>query len=327
MRFSILIPVYNVQKYLRKCLHSIVSQSFTNFEVILVNDGSTDDSVKICNEFAQKYSFVKLINKANEGLISARRVALLNAQGEYFLFCDSDDFFEPDALSSLNSTIIASQADLVLFNANVVRDGQKKIFFQHVLPTGMQTDKKEVYDLLLTTYKINALCLKAFKREIVDVHRDYSKFYPYNFGEDLLQTIPLVKAAASIYYLDKPLYNYRVDSGMMRHYSPKFYESYHVVNRAVSTEMDDCKIMDIDQKLSVHLLRAAYGATTQVKYLITGQKDALIEISQDADFRMDFKNLGFLSVLRYFNLKQTLILSLLYWRQYSIIVTVLNLKG
>ena len=89
-----MIPVYNVEKYLRECIDSVIAQSYQNKEIILVNDGSTDNSLEICKEYDLKYPYIKLINKKNGGLSDARNVGILNSTGEYILFLDSDDFWD-----------------------------------------------------------------------------------------------------------------------------------------------------------------------------------------------------------------------------------------
>ena len=95
MKFSILIPVYNVERYLEQCLESVINQTFGDYEVIIVDDGSTDNSSYICDSFAEKYpEKIYVIHKENQGLISARRIAIDKAQGEFCIFVDSDDFIE-----------------------------------------------------------------------------------------------------------------------------------------------------------------------------------------------------------------------------------------
>lgn len=93
MKISVVIPVYNVEKYLRQCIDSVIAQSYPDIEVILINDGSTDNSMEICREYEVKYSSIKLINKKNGGLSDARNVGILNSTGEYILFLDSDDYW------------------------------------------------------------------------------------------------------------------------------------------------------------------------------------------------------------------------------------------
>lgn len=110
---SIIIPVYNQEKYVGKCLRSVLSQSFQDFEVILVNDGSTDKSLKKCQEYAKKDGRIYIIDKQNEGLAQARKDGFLKARGEYICFMDSDDFFSKDVLKVLFKIVCETGVDMV----------------------------------------------------------------------------------------------------------------------------------------------------------------------------------------------------------------------
>ena len=94
MKFSILVPIYNVEKYLEQCLNSLIGQTFRNFEIVLIDDGSKDNSGKICGASQKKYDDmdISVLHKKNEGLISARRAGIKITQREYCVFCDSDDY-------------------------------------------------------------------------------------------------------------------------------------------------------------------------------------------------------------------------------------------
>ena len=119
--FSIVVPIYNVEGYLKKCLDSILNQTFVDYEIILVNDGSTDQSLSIIKEYMSKYPDIKLINQENKGLSEARNSGLKEARGNYVLFVDSDDFIDKDLLLNLNESII-NNPDLVRFQLRVVSD-------------------------------------------------------------------------------------------------------------------------------------------------------------------------------------------------------------
>lgn len=108
---SIIVPVYKVEPYLRKCVDSILAQTFTDFEVILVDDGSPDNSGKICDEYASKDSRVRVIHKKNGGLSSARNAGIDVARGKYLGFVDSDDYIEKDMYELLYDNIVKEQAD------------------------------------------------------------------------------------------------------------------------------------------------------------------------------------------------------------------------
>lgn len=119
--FSIVVPIYNVEGYLKKCLDSILNQTFVDYEIILVNDGSTDQSLSIIKEYMSKYPDIKLINQENKGLSEARNSGLKEARGNYVLFVDSDDFIDKDLLLNLNESIV-NNPDLVRFQLRVVSD-------------------------------------------------------------------------------------------------------------------------------------------------------------------------------------------------------------
>ena len=115
--FSIIIPVYNVEKYLPKCLDSLINQTYGDIEIICVNDGSIDNSLQVLNEYAQKDARIKVINQENNGVSTARNVGIDNATGDYLLFVDADDWLDLKTCEILNNSISINCADLVSFNA------------------------------------------------------------------------------------------------------------------------------------------------------------------------------------------------------------------
>ena len=114
MKISVIIPVYNVEQYIARCLDSILAQSFQDFEIVIVDDCGTDNSMIIVEQYISKDDrFVVCHNKQNMGPMWARREGYLNARGEYFVFCDSDDYLLPDSLELLHEAISSTQADIV----------------------------------------------------------------------------------------------------------------------------------------------------------------------------------------------------------------------
>ena len=126
-KISIIVPVYNVEKYIRRCLDSIAAQTFTDWECICVDDGTPDASGKICNEYAQKDSRFVVIHKENGGVSSARNAGLNVAKGEYVTFCDSDDWVEKEMLEVLYNTALETDADVVM-GGHKTADEYKKMF-------------------------------------------------------------------------------------------------------------------------------------------------------------------------------------------------------
>ena len=125
-KVSIIVPVYNVEKYLKKAVESTLNQSYEKLQIILINDGSTDESGKICDKYKQKDSRIEVIHKENGGLSDARNKGLDIANGKYIMFLDSDDFFEKDAVEIMYRKIEEKNADFVIGNyINTEPNGKK----------------------------------------------------------------------------------------------------------------------------------------------------------------------------------------------------------
>ena len=119
---SVIIPVYNVEKYLRQCLDSVLAQTYTKYEVLLIDDGSTDSSADICREYCKKDSRFKLYQKQNGGASSARNHGLICAKGDYLYFLDSDDYLQPTALEKMVACACQNNADLVFIEGKTIND-------------------------------------------------------------------------------------------------------------------------------------------------------------------------------------------------------------
>lgn len=143
---SVIIPVYNVEEYLRECVDSVLNQTYGNFEIILVNDGSTDSSGEICDEYVEKDSRVTVIHQKNGGPSITRNTGIENANGKYIYFLDSDDYIENNALELLVNTAEANDADLVFFDARSFSDDGADIKQGYVVKGNYET--KNGYDIL-----------------------------------------------------------------------------------------------------------------------------------------------------------------------------------
>ncbi len=196
---SVIVPVYNVEKYIRNCLDSIINQTYKDLEIILVDDGSTDNSGVICDEYAQKDKRIKVIHKENGGQSTARNVGLKNATGEFIGFVDSDDTIESNAYEKLISAI--DGVDLAICGHNVITDitvttkskGEENFLDEEGL-------WQEIFGRLN-----NAVWNKLFRRDLI---KDI-KFDPnFAHGEDLIFNILYLKNAKNGKFIDLPLYNY-----------------------------------------------------------------------------------------------------------------------
>lgn len=201
-KLSLVIPVYNVEAYLRECLDSVLSQKNVEMEVILVNDGSTDGSKLILEEYVSRYpELFILVDKQNGGLGDARNCGAALAKGEYLAFLDSDDFYEPDALSKLIEIADEKQADLVVFDYyQYFSDHQKQ--FHSVLPKAFE-------NMTHKTYLFADPCAwnKLIRRSCYEANQ--TMFPERIWYEDLATTPAYVKVCKQIVYYREPLVNYR----------------------------------------------------------------------------------------------------------------------
>lgn len=214
MRFSVLVPVYNKQDFLNDCVQSVVAQSFSDWELILVDDGSTDQSPSICDRWCSEDHRIHVIHQENCGLIAARRAGIHAASGEYTVFLDADDWLDPDALFQIDQVIRKNQADAVLFgDIDYFPDGKTQILHTAFPDGSVYTgeNKQVILEELIRSWKLNCLVQKCFLSTLVQADdTDYSLYRNPN-TEDLLQSLFPMTHAERIVFLDRPLYCYRVD--------------------------------------------------------------------------------------------------------------------
>lgn len=215
MLFSILVPVYNTEQYLKECIESVLSQGEQDFELILVDDGSTDTSGTICEQYCAQYpNKVRVIHQANKGLILTRRVGIAAANGQYCMFLDADDAYEPECIATVRETIERTGADIVIFNnySYFQEDGKiepnKTVFEDNTEFVGDQ--KKSIYEILITSERLNNFVTKAIRTPLLTADdTPYETFADNPQGEDLLQTLYPVTHAQHIVYRTAMLYRYR----------------------------------------------------------------------------------------------------------------------
>lgn len=215
--FSVLVPVYNTEKYLSDCIGSVINQTYSNWELILIDDGSTDKSGLICDFFSQKDKRIKTFHKINEGLISARQYARLEASGDFFIYLDSDDFLKPEALYVINKIINKTNSDCVIYRyeqSSIRKSLQKKNSEYTAVFTNI--NKRELYKKVFQNSVYNSLCIKAVRSRI-QKSTDYSNYYKIQYGEDLLQSLEIYKKCNKITFIPDILYIYNMNPTSMTH--------------------------------------------------------------------------------------------------------------
>ena len=219
MFFSVLIPVYQVKNYLRPCVDSVLCQSEKDFEIVLVDDGSTDGSGAICDEYAGRFpDTVRVIHQMNMGLLLARRTAIRAARGEWFVHLDSDDYMLPGALAAIRETAERNNADLVLCKVAYGDEIGEKILRESNLPFAngeVFMDKKKLLMQFLFGGQLTAIYQKIARRDVVDIDADYQQWESVSIMEDHLQSLPLLDCCRRPVFLDRSVVYYRINDGGM----------------------------------------------------------------------------------------------------------------
>jgi len=205
---QIIIPVYNSGRYLRRCFDSLTAQTFKNWQAIIIDDGSTDDSAAIIGEYAARDERFMYIKQQNSGVSSARNTALGKLDAEYAAFLDSDDYWEPDMLEILYGKVKEYNADIVqcrylydyasgrkecpngAFNSDIVLENDGLI---------------KVYRKMMTGISMNHVCMKLIRTDIIGSHRFDTSL---KTAEDLHFCVRLFGSVRTYCFVDKPLYHY-----------------------------------------------------------------------------------------------------------------------
>lgn len=229
---SIIVPIYNVEKYLKKCIDSILNQTYENFELILVDDGSPDDCGKICDAYAQNDQRIKVIHKKNGGLSDARNAGIEIAKGEYIGFIDSDDYISPDMYKELMRGCLDNQADIAMCGRYVVSEGYEVIKKEFVTDSPKKySSETAIGKLLLWDTCDSAAWDKLYRRSLFDEIR-----YPVGvMSEDYDVTCRLFAKANQIVHVGKALYYYVQRNGSItkQNFNRRRFETiYQVYNLA-----------------------------------------------------------------------------------------------
>lgn len=222
--FSVVISIYKVEKYLRQCIESVLNQTYSDFELILVDDGSPDDCPRICDEYEKKDSRIKVIHKKNGGLMSTRKIGASVACGKYICFVDGDDFLQCDMLETYQKTLDKKDIDVICCGYSNYCDDETKNIEQKI-PVGLYEKESlnvNVYPRMLSTepffsfFVMPSVCSKCFKTEIakrvyVDIPDDIS------LGEDAAATYPMLLCADTIAVINYCGYMYRQNQNSMTH--------------------------------------------------------------------------------------------------------------
>ena len=238
LRFSVIIPVYNVEQYLKDCLDSVVGQTFRDFEVIVIDDGSTDNSGKICDDYAGRDRRISVIHQENHGHLFSRQSGLKRSKGEYICFIDSDDTVCKDMLFEIDKIIADRCPDIIQFKFRKTDPDGNELYEEAAVFGQGDVSKEDYFHKVITTSFMNSLCIKICKRSLFDIDVDYGEYYRIKTGEDLLQSLPVIAAAEKFYYCDRAFYNYRTNPSSITHnYDDAQYKTLFTVRPKVYETM------------------------------------------------------------------------------------------
>lgn len=211
VKLSIIIPVYNKSQYLPRLISNIDEQGYDDFEVIMINDGSTDCSIQLFDDLAAQYSWLRVFHQENAGVSAARNRGLSLAVGLYVLFIDADDFFSEKALMRTMEVVEATNADICLYNYSMVLDhtilpNTKSEIRESPMLTKID-DFEPLFFELLRLNILGNIGTKVYKKEILS----NIAFIPYNICEDLSFCVDAICKANLIAFFDEPLYLYQQD--------------------------------------------------------------------------------------------------------------------
>lgn len=299
MFFSVIIPVYNVEEYLEECIESVINQTYRAYEIILVNDGSSDNSGTICEKYTTMYSDkIKTMHQTNKGPLLARRKGIKSSIGDVLIFLDADDCLRNDCLEILNNNFEETNCDMIIFNASIENDYSKSFrkYNLHSTSIFQNETKKVLYEKVITTSEMNNLATKAIKSKLFEEIYEDACLNDVRHGEDLLQFLPLITRASKILLIDENLYYYRQRIGSLTHkFDMKRLNSIKIVHQEMEKYID---VWGMQEYHSKHYAREVKGWIETLHILLNEKKikynqyiGCLHEMGEDVYFVRAYENM------------------------------------
>lgn len=291
-KVSIVVAAYNVERYIKQCVDSLIDQSFSNIEIVVVNDGSTDSTPEILKEYEKCDSRVILIHQENKGLVEARKTGIRNASGKYLLIVDGDDWIDADYVNNLVEAIEKNNSEMVVTDYFLsYRNENKPVSMNldegvYIGPELEQLKRSFLYSGTYYDYKVNpSLWNKMF---ILDIYKEKCMGTPsvIRFGEDLATLIPYIRECSGISY-DKGCigYHYRqCKNSMVRKYDPAFKNRIDVLMDYIFTITGSSYELELYHYLSWIFLSMLDNQFAEVKQNRTGLKEAFEPVLSDTVF-------------------------------------------
>lgn len=208
---SVIIPVYNVEKYIRKSIESVINQTYKNLEIIIVDDGSPDNCPTICDEYSQVDSRIKVIHQSNQGLSGARNTGISVATGDYLLFVDSDDYLNNNTVEKLVERMVSCSLDILGFNVTVIKDGEKNKYVKKDYSQEVLNGVDYLIRMIKIDHIYEPVWMYMYKTSLI---RDNNiRFKKERLFEDEIWTPEILLCAEKVGYIDIEGYNYIIREG------------------------------------------------------------------------------------------------------------------
>lgn len=253
-KISLIVPVYNAETYLKRCVDSLLHQTYKNLEIILVDDGSTDQSGKICDEYEREKTTVKVIHKENGGLVSAWKRGVMESTGEYLCFIDSDDWIEVQMIREMADSLIGIQKEIISSDYVIeYTSGKRREVYQQLQP-GEYTQKglkEDVLHILLGREKrpvCLSRCMKLISRELIIQNLKYSD-PAIRMGEDVMIILPALIDCERLVIMDHKVYYhyFYADDSMVHRYDSGLYKNIRHLKEIIEKILED-KLAGIDRE-------------------------------------------------------------------------------
>ena len=272
---TVVIPVYNVERYLKRCIESVLAQEWKDYEILLVDDGSTDNSPQICDDYVKDYDFISVIHKENGGLSEARNTGISHAKGEYVYFPDSDDWIEPDTFIALAEALESLEFDIISFNREFVK-GEEDAIVSEPEVTQVFEGKDAFVQCLKHSYITGFANDKIYRKSLFI---DNNILFPKGkYYEDLGTNYKLFLSAKKVYATNQKYYHYLIDnpdsitqswnekkfSDMFGFYKDIFYSDF-VRSQLNQEELQISQLYYVNGL--IHLLASLYKSKLDKKYI------------------------------------------------------------
>lgn len=335
MLFSIYIPLYNCEKYIGDAIESVLTQSSGDFELVIINDGSTDKSYEIACEYAKQDSRVRIFSQENIGLFHTRLVAFSLVEGDYVISLDADDLLLPGALSSLEVAIRAyPDSDMIYYSMVRFKDSKQRTLlecpekqtFSLVKEYTRGENLEEYYRRLLLSDDLNSMCRKAIKKKLLLGAEGKLNQYPrITNGEDSIHTLAASANANKIILIDKVLYAYRYNtSSMTNRISERNFSSWKLLMNERRKYIDLYSMTDILPDFVLYQKKCLAKLIVYNPYSVR-KTDKLIYFKMLEDIVSDEECVSIVSDISKLPLLYRLPLSLLKSHHYEILLCIKNL--